>query len=593
MKEKKYVVDTSAVIEKAVTTLHKKKQIKGTILIPHAVISELENQANRGQEIGFIGLEEVQEIRQTKNLNLEFTGKRPNEMQIKFAKSGEIDALIREIAFQEKATLITGDKVQAESAKAFGLEIIHLEKQEQREKLAFEKFFDAHTMSVHLKENTIPTGKKGKPSEWELTQVSKKKLDKAFMENLAKEIVERARVDPKSMVEISRKGSTVVQYRNFRIVITKPPISDGWEITIIKPLKKLELKDYNLDKKIKDRLLQKATGIVVAGEPGSGKTTFTTALAEEYNNTKKIVKTIESPRDLIVSDEITQYSKNLATDQELHDILLLSRPDNVIFDEMRDTPDFFLYKDLRLAGIGLVGVAHSSEPIDLINRLIGKIDVGMIPSIVDTVLFIKKGNIGKILTLKLLVKVPSGMTESDLARPVVEVRDFLTSKLEYEIYSYGEQTVVIEANETTKTSGLKNLAKLAIQRELQKYTKECEVNIVNPDRISISVPERDIPSIIGKEGKTITAIEKKLGISIDVKELKREKEGMKYNVQEDKKSIRFYVESGREVGVFIDNKLLLTGYSSKKGELKLHKQSQVGRKILSALHKGRKIELRG
>ena len=60
--EKKYVVDTSAIIKKAVTGLVKKKKIAGTLIIPHAVISELENQANKGQEIGFIGLEEIQEI---------------------------------------------------------------------------------------------------------------------------------------------------------------------------------------------------------------------------------------------------------------------------------------------------------------------------------------------------------------------------------------------------------------------------------------------------------------------------------------------------------------------------------------------------
>src|SRR3989344_3270832 len=106
----KYVVDTSALIEKAISHLIKNKEIKGTILIPNAVISELEHQANRGLEIGFIGLEEVQELHKLK-VKVEFVGDRPNEMQIRFAKSGEIDALIRELAFQNKATLITADKV--------------------------------------------------------------------------------------------------------------------------------------------------------------------------------------------------------------------------------------------------------------------------------------------------------------------------------------------------------------------------------------------------------------------------------------------------------------------------------------------------
>jgi len=61
------------------------------------------------------------------------------------------------------------------------------------------------------------------------------------------------------------------------------------------------------------------------------------------------VKTVESPRDMELSPPITQLSKNLATSEEIHDILLLSRPDYTIFDEMRDTADFQLYVDLRLA----------------------------------------------------------------------------------------------------------------------------------------------------------------------------------------------------------------------------------------------------
>src|SRR3989344_9600562 len=121
-----YVVDTSAIIEKAVSKMIKAKEIKGRIIVPMAVIAELENQANHGHEIGFIGLEELQEIRKLKDVQLEFSGERPNEMQIKFAKAGYIDAMIREIAFREKATLITADLVQAESGKAFGLEVIHI-----------------------------------------------------------------------------------------------------------------------------------------------------------------------------------------------------------------------------------------------------------------------------------------------------------------------------------------------------------------------------------------------------------------------------------------------------------------------------------
>jgi ATPase len=155
------------------------------------------------------------------------------------------------------------------------------------------------------------------------------------------------------------------------------------------------------------------------------------------------VKTVESPRDLILSRSITQLSKNYATSEEIHDLLLLSRPDYTIFDEMRDTADFQLYVDLRLAGVGMVGVVHATSPIDAVQRFVRRVELGMIPSIIDTVIYMKDGEVKKVYSLSMTVKVPAGMGEEDLSRPVVVVKDFLTGEPEYEIYVFGEETFVV------------------------------------------------------------------------------------------------------------------------------------------------------
>jgi len=62
MEEKSYVLDTSVIIEKAVSKMINEKKLSGKIIITRASLAELENQANQGQEIGFIGLEEIQEL---------------------------------------------------------------------------------------------------------------------------------------------------------------------------------------------------------------------------------------------------------------------------------------------------------------------------------------------------------------------------------------------------------------------------------------------------------------------------------------------------------------------------------------------------
>jgi ATPase len=119
---KKYLVDTSAIINKKVSLLAK-KGLSGIIFIPNAVIAELENLANKGQNVGFNGLEEIAKLHHFKRIKMRFIGPRPSEHQIKYAKSGEIDALIRSLAYKLRATLITSDLVQAKSAQAYNIPV--------------------------------------------------------------------------------------------------------------------------------------------------------------------------------------------------------------------------------------------------------------------------------------------------------------------------------------------------------------------------------------------------------------------------------------------------------------------------------------
>ena len=101
-----------------------------------------------------------------------------------------------------------------------------------------------------------------------------------------------------------------------------------------------------------------------------------------------VVKTMESPRDLRVPDKITQYTALDGSMANTSDILLLVRPDYTIFDEMRRSRDFEVFADMRLAGVGMIGVVHSARAIDALQRLIGRLDLGTIPQVVDTIIFI-------------------------------------------------------------------------------------------------------------------------------------------------------------------------------------------------------------
>lgn len=454
MPTKKFVPDTSAIIDGRITELVKSGELaKARIVIHRAVLGELEHQANLGKEIGFGGLEEVKALRElakAKVITLEYAGERSTELMVKGAPLGEIDAAIRALAKQLAATLITSDKVQAEVARAEGIEVMYFEPRVPIIELTFKKFIRPNTLSLHMKENTIPAAKVGRPGKIKLIKVGNKVLTRDELSAMAKEIVEAARRDEQSYIEIDTRGATVIQLREFRIAIARPPFSDGYEITIIRPITKLTLADYGLSQKLFRRLRESAEGILICGPPGAGKSAFATALAEEYLKLGRIVKTMESPRDLQVKDEITQYAPLAGSFERTADILLLVRPDYCIFDEMRRTTDFQIFTDMRLAGIGMVGVVHSSRPIEAIQRFVGRIDLGMIPQIVDTVIFIKDGKIRKTLELHLAVKVPRGMKAPDLARPVIEVCDFETGALQFEIYKFADETICVPVKEQQK-----------------------------------------------------------------------------------------------------------------------------------------------
>ena len=454
-------------------------------------------------------------------------------------------------------------------------------------------------MSVHLRENIRPYAKKGMPGNWKLVHLSDKKLTNEQVKSLAKEIVEEAKMRSEGFIEIERRGSTIIQLENYRIVITRPPLSDAYEITAVRPIKKLKLQDYKLSEKLTNRISEQAEGILIAGSPGTGKSTFATALAESFVAQNKTVKTIEAPRDLDLSDDVTQYAISHGSPQEIHDILLLTRPDYTIFDEMRNIEDFRLFADLRLSGIGLVGVVHATNPIDAIQRFIGKTELGVIPHVIDTVIFIKNGMPYKVFNVTMTVKVPSGMTEADLARPIVEVKDFETGKLEYEIYSYGEETIVVPVAAENKSKPLFKYAAKQIENELYKYGFDVKAELVSDNQAIIYLPEHNIARIIGKEGKTIDELEKKLGIKLTVKELNEIKESSEeeipYKIHEDGKFIRFYFDSNysnKKVDFYIDGERIFTANTGKKAEIRIHKKSFPGKHLINLLDSGKELKIK-
>lgn len=583
------VPDTSIIIDGKLSELIENGEVEAEIVIPEFVIDELENQANRGQETGYQGLREVKEIRKLageKGLELSFTGRKPTEEEIRLANNGRIDALIRDIAEEKEATLYTADIVQARVADAKGIEH-RLFEQERDIKFSLQDYFDDETMSVHLKQGDVPKAKRGLPGEFELEEIGDEPLSKDELEKLISETIEKAEISDEGLIEMQKEGATVLQIGRYRIAITRPPFSEAAEITAVRPVAKVGLEDYNMSEKLLTRLREDAEGILVAGAPGHGKSTFAQALAEYYEENNQVVKTMEKPRDLDVGPGITQYAELEDSMENTGDFLLLARPDFTVFDEVRKTSDFEVFSDMRMAGVGMIGIVHASEAVDAVQRLIGRVELGMIPQVCDTVIHIRDAQISKVYRLQLTVKVPEGMTEEDLARPVIQILDFEDDEPEYEIYTYGEETVVVPASDEESETGAERLAREQIEYQLRQFIDtEPEVEFLSDNHIKLFVPEDEVSHIIGKGGENIDRIEDQLGIDITV-EPRGEvtKDDMEYELEERGKSVIIDVGeqlAGEDVDVVRGDEFLFAATVGKKGEISLTKESDLATQVINA-----------
>jgi len=606
------VPDTSVVVDGRVSDRIEDGEFAGaTVVVPEAVVSELEGQANDGRETGWEGLAELQrllDLSETGETHVQYVGERPET----HPTGSDLDAVIREVAADRDATLVTSDDVQAETARAKGLEVVSLEPVTREvTSLAIEEFFDETTMSVHLKSGVRPMAKRGDVGSMAYKPIGETVLEEADLGEYAADVVEGAHTHADGFVELDEPGMTIVQFREYRIAIARPPFSDGLEITAVRPIVKTGLDDYSHADALRERLSEQQRGVLIAGSPGAGKSTFAQAVAEYLQGEGVVVKTMEKPRDLQVGPEITQYTELGGEMSKTADSLLMVRPDYTIYDEVRKTDDFEVFADMRLAGVGMIGVVHATRAIDSLQRLIGRVELGLIPQIVDTVVFIEAGEVTTVYDVTTEVKLPEGLQEADLARPVIMVRDFETGEPQFEIYTFNRQVVTVPI-EGGNDSGVEQVAKQEIEREIRAVAQgHVEVELQGPNTAVVYVEEHDISAVIGKGGGRITDIENRLGIDIDVQSLNdrqpdggtsgsgasgqsgTDETGGSRTVAPEVTSQHVVIPveggAGETVEVQADGEYLFTATVSRGGEIQVSRGSGIAEELERAIDRGRAI----
>ena len=605
------VPDTSAVIDGRVSERIDGGSYKeATVLVPEAVVGELESQANAGYDSGWNGLEELQALAgfaDAGDIELDYVGRRASGDEQAGASEGDVDAIIRDVAEDHDATLLSSDIVQSEVAKAKGLSVEYVEPEVQGdEDLPIRDFFDEETMSVHLKTDTRPKAKRGALDGMSYKTVDETVTSDEQMDEWADEIEALARTSREGFVELSEPGMTIVQYQDYRIAVARPPFADGIEITAVRPIAKTTLEDYEFADDLRERLLERQRGVLISGAPGAGKSTFAQAVGEFLNDNDFAVKTMEKPRDLQVGPEITQYTELGGDMAKTADSLLLVRPDYTIYDEVRKTEDFGVFADMRLAGVGMVGVVHATRAIDALQRLVGRVELGMIPQVVDTVVYIEAGEIHTVYDVTTEVKVPEGLTAEDLARPVIQISDFETGTPAYEIYTFNRQVVTVPLDEgDSKATGVDRIAKQEIEREIRSVARgHVHVELQGQNDAVVYVEERDISYVIGKGGGRISDIEDRLGIDIDVRTLDERPGGGQSTGGEEIQPagevvqpeitgrhvvIRMDDHVGETVEVRADGDYLFTATVGRGGDIQISRGSAIAEELEDAIDRKQQI----
>ncbi|EHR75812.1 MAG: Flp pilus assembly complex ATPase component TadA [Euryarchaeota archaeon] len=377
---------------------------------------------------------------------------------------------------------------------------------------------DVHT--VFIKADCPPRVKRGSIGQLRLVDVEGAddgKWDTLRMESLQEELVglideHRHRSD--CFLEIDRKGCQVIQLGDLRISCAWPPFADAREITIVRPVAKLSLGDYELDQRLIDRLADHHRGVFICGRPGSGKTTLAQAIAEYLDtDVGAMVKTMEAPRDLQLADRITQYAPLEGDLEKTAEIIFLVRPDFVIFDEVRRARDFEIFADVRLAGVGLLGVTHANSALEAIQRLIGKVELGLVSQVLDTIIHVEAGQIEQVMELRMTVKPPTGMQE-ELARPVIEVVEFPSGKITHEMFAFGSEIAVVpvEGRKQGALSPMKTLARDQLVHIIQQWVGvQCQVQFKGESSATIYAPQNMISTLIGKGGENVRQLQDELG----------------------------------------------------------------------------------
>jgi len=491
----KAVLDTSIVINGRFSKMLENGEIgECEIIIPAAVIDELQAQASKGRDVGFKGLEEVKRIREiaeSKGLTVKFVGERPSLEDIKLARSGRIDALIRDVAKSEKGTLYTSDYVQALVAEAEGISVKYVEAYVRREKFKFEDYLTPETILLEFASGSYPMAKIVDGEEVKLIKIKDEPLSEEEMNELIEEIIGECRLSDECSIKILKTGAMILQLRDYRIAIAKPPFSDKLELIIrrlsFKP--RFEVKPLSI---LMERIWNKSAGILVIGAPESGVLELAKILMNTYREKGGMVKVVEYGKMLGEVGDLTCYGLLEGDIEKTAEFLIQIKPDCVFLNDMSSSKDFKSFIKLRLAGITVIGIIYADDPLQVLKRFVSKLDLDLLTKTLNF-LILAIDKILRIYELNMTIRAPTGRDPTHI-KPLVEIRNLPKGDVEYEIYSDGGKLIVEVEKLKERIKYLRERAEPLI-KQIKSFDPDASIEFVSLDKVVFTINGDLIPKL--------------------------------------------------------------------------------------------------
>ena len=492
----KIIPDTSIVINGRLSSLMESgKLIECEIIIPLAVIDELQAQASKGRDVGFRGLEEVKKIREIaeeRGIGIRFSGERPSIEDIKLAKSGRIDALIRDVAKTEGGILYTSDYVQALVAEAEGIPVKYVEPYEKVERFFFERYLAPDIYSLHLKSGSPPYGKRLKNGSLEVVKLREEPCTEEELNAIIEEVTAASRIGDEYDIALLKTGAVIIESEDYRISVAKPPFSDGLEVTIQRNPLKHVVEEESLEAIIHEAS-ESSRGILVVNCDGIYTHPLAKLLARRLWEKGKMAKILGYSRRAPSPRTSTYYGPLDGDLDKALEFLFLNSPDYVIFDEVRRSRDLKLIRGLRESGMGVIAFFGASDLSTGLRKAIESMGLTVLPEIIDVFVCIRGGEL-ELYRVNSQIRVPTGLSPTNPPKPMIAL--FKDGKAVLEAFDIEGQLVIQEVDAVIRKLNLLKDSLSKVMKKIRKIDRRARLKSIALDRVVLRVSASKLPKLL-------------------------------------------------------------------------------------------------